>query len=87
MKSPIHGIMSNVEMFDEVSKFPTLHSKFIWYKNGDIVPQTVDYLTSMGIVALAGEREAMLLDYKKIRELEADWIDKFCKSRAANIII
>jgi len=31
----------------------------------DRVPQTVDYLTSIGIIALAGDREAIFVDYKK----------------------
>src|SRR5205085_1673933 len=52
-------------------KLPTLFKKYILFKNGDTVPQTVDYLTSIGIVALAGDRECILSDYKKIREMES----------------
>lgn len=71
LKSPAKGIISNIEALDEISQLPTLHKQFIWFKNGDSVPQTEDYLTSIGIVALAGERESILADYKKIRFMES----------------
>lgn len=71
LKSPAKGIISNIEAFAEISKLPTLFNEYIWFKNGDLVPQTVDYLTSIGIVALAGDRERILLDYKKIRNMES----------------
>lgn len=71
LKSPAKGIISNAEAFSEVSKLPTLLNEYIWFKNGDLVPQTVDYLTSIGIVALAGDREHILLDYEKIRSMES----------------
>ena len=64
------GIASNLEVLDGASELPTLLYKYIWIKNGDCVPQTVDYLTSIGIIALAGDRESIFLDYKKIREME-----------------
>ena len=64
------GIASNLEVLDGASELPTLLYKYIWIKNGDYVPQTVDYLTSIGIIALAGDRESIFLDYKKIREME-----------------
>lgn len=71
LKSPAKGIISNVEALSEVSKLPTLFNEYIWFKNGDLVPQTVDYLTSIGIVALSGNREHILLDYEKIRHMES----------------
>ena len=71
LKSPATGILSNFEALNEISKLPTLLNEYIWYKNGDSVPQTVDYLTSIGIVALSGERESVLLDYEKIRTMES----------------
>ena len=71
LKSPAEGTISNVEALSEISKLPTLLNEYIWFKNGDLVPQTVDYLTSIGIVALAGDRELILLDYGKIRNMEA----------------
>src|SRR3990167_2707735 len=71
LKSPTNGTISNVEALSEISKLPTLLNEYIWFKNGDLVPQTVDYLTSIGIVALAGDRECILLDYEKIRNMES----------------
>lgn len=71
LKSPISGIVTNAEVFDDVSKLPTLFQRHTWFKNGDAVPQTIDYLTSIGIVALSGDRDAVFADYKKIREMEA----------------
>lgn len=71
LKSPAKGIISNVEALAEISKLPTLLNEHIWFKNGDLVPQTVDYLTSIGIIALAGDRESILSDYKKIRNMES----------------
>lgn len=74
LKSPVRGIISNVEALEKTSELPTLLNRFIWFKDGDCVPQTEDYLTSIGIVALAGEREFILDDYKKIREMESELI-------------
>jgi hypothetical protein len=71
LKSPAQGIISNVEVLADLSKLPTFLSKHIWFNNGDPVPQTIDYLTSMGIVALAGDRESIFLDYKKVRYIES----------------
>ena len=71
LKSPAKGTISNVEVLDEIPKLPTLLNEYIWFKNGDLVPQTVDYLTSIGIVGLAGDRESVLLDYAKIRNMES----------------
>jgi len=70
LRSLQHGRVSNVEALSEISKLPTLFREFIWFKNGDTLAQTVDYITSIGIVALSGEREAIFSDYKKIREME-----------------
>lgn len=71
LKSPAKGIITNVEALSEVSKLPTLFNEYIWFKNGDLVPQTVDYLTSIGIIALSGDREHILCDYEKIRNMES----------------
>lgn len=65
MKAVAQGILSNVEALAEISNLPTFLSEHIWFKNGDRVPQTVDYLTSIGIIGLAGDRESILLDYEK----------------------
>lgn len=78
LKSPKKGIISNIEALAEISTLPTLHSNYVWVKNGDLVPQTVDYLTNIGIVALTGDRESILLDYKKIRNMESKLIINEC---------
>ncbi|MDR3612239.1 MAG: ATP-grasp domain-containing protein [Candidatus Obscuribacterales bacterium] len=71
LKSPTHGKVSNAEVFNDVSKLPTFLNENIWFKNGEMVPQTVDYLTSIGIIALAGNRQLVLSDYEKIRTMES----------------
>lgn len=71
LKSPAKGKISNVEAFANLSKLPTFLNEHIWFKNGDLVPQTVDYLTSIGIIALAGDCKSILLDYEKIRSMES----------------
>lgn len=60
-----------MKTFADVIHLPTFLSQYIWFKNGDAVPKTVDYLTSIGIIALTGERERILLDYEKIRRMES----------------
>jgi len=74
LKAVNQGIASNLEVLDDASELPTLLNKYVWIKNGDRVPQTVDYLTSIGIIALAGDREAIFVDYKKIRAMESKLI-------------
>lgn len=71
LRSPIAGVISNAEALDGISKLPTLYEKHIWFENGSKVPQTVDYLTSIGIVALSGDREQIFRDYARIREMES----------------
>ncbi len=74
LKSPIRGKISNAEVFDKVSNLPTFLNENIWFKNGDEVPQTVDYLTSIGIIALAGNRQLVMSDYKRIRAMESELV-------------
>ncbi|WP_298623968.1 ATP-grasp domain-containing protein [uncultured Legionella sp.] len=71
LNSPAQGTIANIEVFAGINKLPTFFSEHIWFTNGDQVPQTVDYLTSMGIVALAGDRESIFHDYQKIRQMES----------------
>lgn len=71
LKAVSKGVVSNIEVFDNASELSTLLYKYVWVKNGEHVPQTIDYLTSIGIIALAGERESIFLDYKKIRTMES----------------
>ncbi|WP_372365653.1 ATP-grasp domain-containing protein [Candidatus Uabimicrobium sp. HlEnr_7] len=74
LRSSTGGIVTNAEVFNDVTKLSTLFQSHIWFKNGDSVPQTIDYLTSIGIVALSGDRKAVFEDYKKIREMESNLI-------------
>lgn len=74
LKSPIRGKVSNAEVFDKVSNLPTFLNENIWFKNGDEVPQTVDYLTSIGIIALAGNRQLVMSDYERIRAMESELV-------------
>jgi biotin carboxylase len=74
LKAVTGGIVSNIEAFDGASELSTLLYKYVWVKNGDYVPQTVDYLTAIGIIALAGDREAIFRDYKKIRAMETSLV-------------
>ena len=71
LKAGIAGKVANVEALEGVSRLPTFLSRHIWIKNGDHVPQTVDYLTAIGIVALAGDRERIQSDYEQIRAMES----------------
>lgn len=71
LKAILGGKVINTEVFDAAADLPTLLDKYIWIKNGDDVPQTVDYLSAIGIIALAGDREAIFQDYQKIRAMEA----------------
>ncbi len=71
LKAAHPGSASNLEVLDGASELPTLLHKYVWIKNGDYVPRTVDYLTSIGIIALAGDRESIFMDYKKVRAMES----------------
>ncbi len=71
LKAVNSGMASNLESLDGASSLPTLLNKFVWIKNGDIVPKTIDYLTSIGIIALSGERDLIFQDYQKVRAMES----------------
>lgn len=71
LKAVSQGTISNIEVFEGAAQLPTFLSKHIWIQNGEHVPQTVDYLTAIGIIALAGERESIFLDYERIRAMES----------------
>ncbi|MBV9844006.1 MAG: ATP-grasp domain-containing protein [Kutzneria sp.] len=68
--SPATGVLRNAEVFDEVSNLSTHLSTHVFKGNGDLVPRTVDYDTALGIIALAGPREAVFADYAKVRAVE-----------------
>lgn len=72
LKAIKNGTLLNIEIFNNALKLPTFFKKHIWVKNGDKVPQTVDYLTSIGIIALSGDLNSIYSDYEKIRKIEAE---------------
>ncbi|HEY9720612.1 MAG TPA: ATP-grasp domain-containing protein [Oscillatoriaceae cyanobacterium] len=69
--APLTGILRNVEELEQLRALPTHLSTHMWLGNGDRVLQTVDFDTTLGIVGLAGEREAVFADYQRVREVEA----------------
>lgn len=71
LRSPTSGIISNSEVLAPASDLSTFFEKYLWFKEGDQVPQTVDYITAIGLIALAGDRESVFADYKKVREMES----------------
>jgi biotin carboxylase len=71
LKSLVEGYLLNIEIFESTQTFTTHLASYFWFKNGDWVPKTVDYLSSFGIIALTGERDLMYMDYLKIREIES----------------
>ncbi len=71
LKAVASGTASNLEALDGASALHTLLYKYVWISNGDHVPQTIDYLTSIGIIALSGERDLIFQDYQKIRAMES----------------
>lgn len=71
LRAKATGTVSNVSALDPAMDLPTLFRKFVWLKDGDAVKETVDYLSSVGIIALSGNRDEALRDKRKIREMEA----------------
>jgi len=74
LNSPVSGILRNVEILDKLRSLPTHLSTHLWLKNGDPVPRTIDVDTTLGVIALAGERHAVFADYLKVRQVEAQLI-------------
>jgi len=71
IRAKANGVVRNAEALEGIRSLATLFKEFLWFKNGDTLNETVDYLSSIGIVALSGKREDVLRDKKKIREMEA----------------
>lgn len=65
------GILRNVEVLEPLRQLPTHLSTHLWLGNGDHVRQTVDWDTVLGVVALAGDRDAVFADYRRVREVES----------------
>lgn len=68
--SPLSGTLRNVEVLNTLNTLPTHLSTVMWLKNGDHVDRTVDFDTTLGIVALAGDRKAVFNDYIQVRQVE-----------------
>lgn len=71
LRSPQKGRISNTQVLDEISQLPSLFESHLWFEEGSEVPQTVDYITNLGIVALTGDKEQITEDYNKIRTMES----------------
>jgi biotin carboxylase len=71
LAAPVAGTIRNIEILDELRGLATHLKTVTWLKNGDRVRRTVDFLSAIGIVALAGERDAVFADYARVRKVEA----------------
>ena len=71
LSAPVDGVLRNVEALEPLRRLPTHLGTHLWLGNGDHVLRTVDFDTTLGIVGLAGEREAVFADYQRVREAEA----------------
>ncbi|HEY3997441.1 MAG TPA: ATP-grasp domain-containing protein, partial [Candidatus Xenobia bacterium] len=69
--APVSGILRNVEVLEPLRQLPTHLRTHMWLGNGDHVQQTVDWDTVLGVVALAGDRDAVFSDYQRVREVES----------------
>lgn len=74
LKARTEGTVANLEALEGVTRLTTLLSQHLFVKNGDRVPQTVDYLTSIGIIGLSGDRDAIFQDYERIRKMESQLV-------------
>lgn len=74
LNSRVSGVLRNVEILNKLRKLPTHLSTQLWLKNGDQVSRTVDVDTTLGVIALAGERSAVFADYVKVRQIEAELV-------------
>lgn len=71
LRAKASGVVSNCAALAEMKNLKTLFRPFVWFKDGDTIRETVDYLSSIGIVALSGNRDEVLRDKERLREMEA----------------
>lgn len=71
LNARVSGILRNAEILERLSTLPTHFSTWLWRKNGDRITKTVDVDSTLGVIALAGERSAVFEDYIKVREVES----------------
>jgi biotin carboxylase len=72
ISAPATGIWTNAEIFDSVGELSTVHATHFPKSTGDPVKETVDLLSYLAWVILAGpDEQAIEADYRRIKELEA----------------
>lgn len=72
LSSPRGGRLVNADVFDAATRLPTHFKSYVKVRNGDVVAETRDLHTSIGMIVLGGkDRNQVLADYAAIRELEA----------------
>lgn len=68
---PASGSLHNLEVLEPLRQLSTHLVSHLWRREGDRVSKTIDLDTVIGIIALAGEREAVWADYQRVREAES----------------
>lgn len=72
VSAPAEGVWTNAKVFDGIDRLPTFWSAHLPKGSGETVAETVDLLTALGWVILAGPDEAAIdADYREIRAREA----------------
>ncbi len=65
------GILQNLEKFNDLEKLPSFYEKILEVKVGEKIKKTLDLTSTPGFVFLVHpDRNVVMNDYKKIRELE-----------------
>jgi hypothetical protein len=71
INSPAAGVWQNPELFDRAKSLPTYWAEHFEGRSGEPVPQTVDFVTYLGWVVLAGpDHAAVTADYQHLKDLE-----------------
>jgi hypothetical protein len=65
------GVLRNVEVLDQLRSLSTHLRSYVWAGNGDRVVRTTGYASNLGIIALTGDRDALLADYARVRAVES----------------
>jgi hypothetical protein len=64
-------VWQNPELFDRAKSLPTYWAEHFEGRSGEPVPQTVDFVTYLGWVVLAGpDHAAVTADYQHLKDLE-----------------
>jgi biotin carboxylase len=71
INSPAAGVWRNPELFDQAKSLPTYWADHFEGRSGEPVPASVDFVTYLGWVVLAGpDQAAVAADYRHLKELE-----------------